>query len=115
MGGKRPCLRPGCPTLVDRGRPYCTPHTREADAAKPERLRGRAAQRRRTRFLSQSPLCAECVPLGITRAATEVDHKLPLEQGGADEWDNLQGLCHEHHVAKTSAERRARLAVAGVG
>lgn len=39
--------------------------------------------------------------------ATEVDHIIPLHQGGLDEWENLQGLCHEHHAAKTAKEMRA--------
>lgn len=43
--------------------------------------------------------------------ATDVDHRIPIEDGGAP-WDedNLQALCHAHHSRKTAddvARRRA--------
>jgi len=44
--------------------------------------------------------------------ATEVDHIVPLSQGGPDEWDNLQGLCHDCHAAKTAREMRERMGLA---
>lgn len=31
---KRPCPKDGCPTLINTGERYCTPHQREADAAR---------------------------------------------------------------------------------
>ena len=51
-------------------------------------------------------LCVECErhpPLG---AATEVDHILPIEDGGAmyDE-ENLQPLCKPHHSRKTARDK----------
>lgn len=36
--------------------------------------------------------------------ATQLDHIIPLELGGADDATNLQGLCEEHHAAKTKRE-----------
>lgn len=70
-------------------------------------MRGRAGQSRRTLFLSRHPLCAHCSEEGKVTVATEVDHIIPLHQGGLDEWENLQGLCHEHHADKTAKEMRA--------
>jgi len=39
----------------------------------------------------------------------EVDHRLPLSQGGANDDDNLWLLCVECHKRKTSSERSSRL------
>lgn len=37
-----------------------------------------------------------------TTQATEVDHVVPLEQGGAVfDWSNLQSLCQDCHTDKT--------------
>lgn len=37
--------------------------------------------------------------------ATDVDHIIPLRDGGAPfERSNLQGLCHSHHSSKTAGE-----------
>jgi len=38
----------------------------------------------------------------------QIDHKVPLEQGGSNDDDNLQPLCNDCHQAKTAAEARAR-------
>ena len=66
------------------------------------RLRGRAAVERNRRFLAEHPFCA------CGARAIEVDHKTPLHLGGLDDESNLQGLCHDCHVVKTSAEATAR-------
>jgi 5-methylcytosine-specific restriction protein A len=34
-----------------------------------------------------------------------LDHTIPLEEGGTNDPDNLQGLCHDCHDAKTERER----------
>ena len=73
-----------------------------------DRLRGRRRLERNERYLSEHPCCAHCQKAGRMRAATEVDHIVPLHLGGADAEPNLQGLCHVCHVAKTSAEHAAR-------
>ena len=38
----------------------------------------------------------------------EVDHRVPLRQGGFGPYDieNLQVLCQEHHIAKTRIENQ---------
>jgi 5-methylcytosine-specific restriction protein A len=44
--------------------------------------------------------------LGIrcVSVATEVDHIVPLFEGGTDEESNLQALCGRHHDNKTAKE-----------
>ena len=69
-----------------------------------ERIRGRRLQARNRLFLSMHPLCVVCEDEGRTRAANEVDHIVPLFNGGADDETNLQGLCEDCHKAKTRAD-----------
>ena len=72
--------------------------------------RARSTQRYqngRARFLSSNPLCRGCLDDGRTVAAVELDHRVPISDGGAF-WDreNWQGLCRECHEAKTAVENR---------
>lgn len=69
-------------------------------------MRGYAGVKRRDLFLWMHPLCVHCEGNGLTTVATEVDHIVALNQGGEDEWNNLQGLCHECHAKKTAEEAR---------
>jgi len=78
--------------------------TGRASALVAERIRGRRAVERNERFLAEHPVCESC----RERAATEVDHRMPLHLGGLDAEPNLQGLCHTCHAAKTTAEQAAR-------
>ena len=67
---------------------------------------GRSWQRKRESILLQTDcMCALCK----VAQATEVDHIVPLEQGGSNDEINLQPLCKECHQAKTKQEMRARL------
>lgn len=50
-------------------------------------------------------LCQMCLKRGIFTTATDVDHIVPLAQGGSDDMENLQSLCHECHKQKTCQER----------
>ena len=50
-------------------------------------------------------LCQMCLKRGIFTTATDVDHIVPLAQGGSDAMENLQSLCHECHKQKTCQER----------
>ena len=47
---------------------------------------------------------------GLTKVppGKEVDHKKPLEDGGADSVSNLQLLTKKQHAEKTAREARAR-------
>lgn len=78
------------------------------EAVQVERLRGRAAVKRRRDFLDRNPLCVECEKEGRVSAATVPDHVVPLWQGGQDTEDNLQALCAAHHDRKTAAEAAER-------
>ena len=55
--------------------------------------------------------CASC---GLVRRDHEVDHIIPLEQGGSNGDHNLQLLCKPHaggkgcHAAKTKTEAQSR-------
>ena len=69
------------------------------------RLRGRAGIADRRRILAEQPLCRECLKVGRVTASVIVDHIMPLSEGGSDERINKQGLCEEHHDAKSKAER----------
>lgn len=69
-----------------------------------KRKRGRAGVEQRRRRLKLFPLCAECEKRGLVVATAFIDHIKPLEQGGTDEDDNVQGLCAMCHAIKTAAE-----------
>ena len=61
----------------------------------------------RARRLKVEPLCRMCRPKLVI--ATEVDHVLPVSQGGAKySFENTQSLCHDHHAAKTTSERTGK-------
>lgn len=96
------CKQPGCPaSATNRG--YCAAHVSKARTAAPRlsaAAQGYGAQWRalRLRYLKLHPRCEW---VGCDAAATDVDHIIPKAQGGPDEWDNLQSLCHAHHSRKT--------------
>ena len=102
---QRPCSHPGCGALTRDGR--CEKHPRMpwVKAAPVKRtLVGRRLQRTRERKRLEDPLCVECRKLGLVEAWTILDHIVPIEEGGGDEWSNLQGLCELHSDAKTARE-----------
>jgi 5-methylcytosine-specific restriction protein A len=73
-----------------------------------ERIRGSARIKRNARLAWAKPLCVECEKQGRVSKVEEWDHIVPLSEGGADHETNLQGLCHEHHAAKSALEAKAR-------
>lgn len=56
----------------------------------------------RKRVLRRCPWCQTC---GLARS-TEVDHVIPLAEGGPNTEANAQALCSPCHLVKTKAERR---------
>ena len=51
--------------------------------------------------------------MGRVRPATEVDHILPLADGGTDDLGNLQAINRECHARKTVAENGKTVAENG--
>jgi 5-methylcytosine-specific restriction protein A len=66
---------------------------------------GHAWAKIREQVLREEPLCRPCRAAGRVAASTEVDHIQPLEQGGADDRANLQGICAPCHRNKSARER----------
>lgn len=73
-----------------------------------KRMTGRPWMRLRRLVMKEEPLCRHCTVLGKVRATYEVDHILPLVDGGTDDRSNLQGLCWSCHQTKTRNENDAR-------
>ena len=69
-------------------------------------LYGTAWKKLRAAILRQRPLCVECEKIGRIVKATHLDHITPHRGDMAlfHDTDNLQGLCHSCHSAKTAAE-----------
>lgn len=65
---------------------------------------GSAWDRIRKAVIASHPLCNPCIAAGRYVAATQVDHIKPKDDGGSDDWDNLQPICDECHAIKSSAE-----------
>ncbi|KNY09413.1 HNH endonuclease [Achromobacter piechaudii] len=58
-----------------------------------KRMTGRKLQDRRLRVWSTDPHCAHCGALTVYPAGFELDHKVSLQNGGADTEENSQVLC----------------------
>ena len=108
---QKPCNAQGCNTLTRNAR-YCDEH---AHLAKPWSTRkgsgrgGRPWRRLRDQVLKRDHYicqCEECKALDRIRPAHEVDHIIPLAQGGTDFPSNLRAINHECHEAKTKREAR---------
>lgn len=66
-------------------------------------------KRLRLHVLGDDPLCRMCQADGKLVPAQEVDHIIPMSEGGpAWDWDNLQPLCKSCHSRKTLNEVRPR-------
>ena len=72
------------------------------------RIRGGTLQRIRSDTLRAEPMCRVCAGMGITRAAAEIDHIVPLWAGGQDVASNRQPLCFACHADKTAIEAAQR-------
>jgi 5-methylcytosine-specific restriction protein A len=60
-------------------------------------------------YRKNNRLCVECLKEGITKLSEEVDHIIPIVEGG-NPWDlnNLQALCKSHHSQKTKREQKKK-------
>ena len=72
----------------------------------PQRLSGRRLQKRNERIKQRDGWRCQNQQCGELTTRLQVDHKIPLTQGGSDEDDNLQSLCVACNMAKASAESR---------
>lgn len=74
---------------------------------RPDKRRYMRASYRRMRIakLTENPWCV--IP-GCNELATQLDHIVPIAEGGTDDWDNLQGMCRRHHGVKTRFEELRR-------
>ena len=83
--------------------------TLDTKAGATQRVRGRKWMTQRQRIQTRDACtCAGC---GLVRIDHEVDHIVPLEQGGSNDDSNLQLLCSGPdgcHTKKTAREARAR-------
>lgn len=104
---KLPTLKPKLATL---------PSTRKAMTTREVRTAGRSLQARRMRIWSRDPHCAMCGRLVAYPHGFELDHKVPLFQGGEDTDANCQILCVGYdeagrkvgcHAEKTAREAKA--------
>ena len=111
------CAVPGCPRhAVKRGR--CDEHAGQASRAYFKRYdaerrpahdpRNTARWRNaRAAYLAAHPLCEnDQAHRGLGVFADEVDHRVPIANGGAPfDQANLQALCRGCHALKTARER----------
>jgi 5-methylcytosine-specific restriction endonuclease McrA len=76
------------------------------------RIRGTTLQNIRKTHFARFPLCVACQAKTPPRTtlAVELDHVVPLHQGGvesSDPFENRAGLCAECHLEKSKAEASA--------
>ena len=93
-------LKPRLSTLpTERVRPLAT------TVSETQRTRGGKWMRMRHTILRRdNGMCCLC----NAELASEVDHRLPLWQGGTDDEANLQAVCSGCHDIKTKAEATSR-------
>ena len=78
----------------------------EAKAGATPRLRGNTWIKIRRKALVDGGFT--CVDCGRVSMSNEIDHDVPLEQGGSNELANLRVRCIPCHSKKSVAEHRAR-------
>lgn len=123
---KKPCMRPGCPNLVERGQEgYCEQHRKQRCSVRTEAARGGSTERlydSRWAAYSKSRLRREplCIGLRLQRGgpivinthpdlvvgATLTDHIEPHKGDRQLFWDpnNHQSGCKACHDLKTATE-----------
>ena len=91
--------------MARRGQDYkrSTEAQLEANRVRTREQYGSAWAKARTLALASETLCREC-----HSPATEVDHIVPIVDGGTHEPGNLQPLCHNCHRVKTVRDRAGR-------
>lgn len=110
----RPCATPGCPELVNGKDSYCPEHKPKPWAGNQRRARqgrksGWQEQNDNRRILrAHAGICHVCGGPN----ATEVDHVIPISEGGTDDARNRRPIhprpCHIEKTKAEAARARAR-------
>lgn len=59
-------------------------------------------QKVRAEYIAEHPLCEDCLDQGKTTPVYDVDHIIPLSQGGERlDKENMRSLCRKCHNIKT--------------
>ena len=69
---------------------------------RPSSGRNTRQQQRRKRLVVFERDRGKCALCGLTKAFWEVDHQIPLCEGGSDDYRNLRTLCKECHRKETN-------------
>jgi 5-methylcytosine-specific restriction protein A len=92
------CITAGCPELTHKAR--CKKHAREVEqkrlARETWRDYGSNWKFIRAKVLRAEPNCRLC-----GAQATEIDHIVPLKEGGTHDLENLRPLCKSCHSRRT--------------
>jgi 5-methylcytosine-specific restriction endonuclease McrA len=81
----------------------------DVKAGSTRRISGSTWMQTRRRILQRDGFACQCC--GVVRMDNEIDHRVPLEQGGSNEDSNLQTLCGGPdgcHTRKSKAEAKDR-------
>ena len=74
-----------------------------------KRLTGNSRYAVVKRFARENPqVCAACQKVGLVSFGDDLDHIVPLWQGGSESDSNRQWLCRAHHKEKTAEEAKLR-------
>ena len=107
------CKFPNCPNLITAAdRSYCNDHAKYRTNFKRHNrfVQGDYRWNKLSKwYLRNNPLCVKCLSVGLTVAATEVDHIIPRQDGGDNSRENLQSLCKSCHSRKTAKEIAERM------
>ena len=101
----KPCNHRGCKELTRQR--YCPAHAKEhmnqynrhCRDPKANKRYGSSWKKARAAYLSGNPLCELCKARGKLTPATLVHHKRKLNDGGTNDFKNLQALyasCHSN-------------------
>lgn len=105
----RPCAVRSCSKTTSKGK-ACPEHAKHQGRVDYAQRGSRASRgyptdkawsRVRSFILARDPICRLCE----NECSDTVDHRRPLERGGTNEDDNLQGLGARCHSIKTNVER----------
>jgi 5-methylcytosine-specific restriction protein A len=84
----------------------------ETKAGSTVRLRGDTWMKIRRRVLVDGGFA--CVDCGLVNMSNQIDHDIPLEQGGSNDDSNLKIRCIACHEAKTKSENKALFGRLGI-